>query len=50
MGKKGKHFAPKNYPKSAPKISSDEEFSDTEDKLSRVLKHGAAFIHPNRLQ
>ena len=50
---KGKHFAPKNYTKSAPKTSSDEENSDTEEKLSRDLKHGrygAAYIHPSRLQ
>ena len=51
MGKKGKHFAPTNKPpKSAPKDSSDDDLSDTDDKLSRVLKHGAAYIHPNRLQ
>ena len=51
MGKKGKSFAPTNKPpKSAPKVSSDDDLSDTDDKLSRVLKHGAAYIHPNRLQ
>jgi len=44
MGKKGKNFRKTN-----PKHSSDEETPAEDEKLSRDLKHGgtgAAFIHP----
>ena len=43
MGKKNRHFRKTN-----PKHSSDEETPDAEDRLSRDLKSGAAFIHPDR--
>ena len=45
MGKKSKKFL-----KSNPKHSSDEEQPEAKDKLTRDLKHGAAFIHPDRHQ
>ena len=47
MGKKGKNFRKTN-----PKHSSDEETPAEDEKLSRDLKQGrtgAAFIHPNLL-